>query len=161
MNRQSFEVKVRQIVEQLLAGQPNEDSNVEVKGEWIEASKAARQLAGLANAAGGHPVIWVVGIDEKNRKLVSVEPAEQSVWLARIKSRFEHEHMPDPLWILNVRSDLVRFRFEMPISEAGFRTVSVSDDLPRDGTAPVAGPEVTGRLVYRRRQTATISNAAL
>ena len=56
---------VLEIIEQVESGQPNEDYRVELKAEWPDAKKAARRIAGHANAAHGEPILWVIGVDEK------------------------------------------------------------------------------------------------
>ena len=55
------------IIERVQKHQPIEDSRVELKSEWIDATKAARQIAGHANASHGEPILWLIGIDEKKR----------------------------------------------------------------------------------------------
>jgi len=46
-----WEALVRRIVERVLQGAPVEDSRVELKRDAADTVKAARQLAGLLNAA--------------------------------------------------------------------------------------------------------------
>ncbi|PYS76160.1 MAG: hypothetical protein DMF66_16260 [Acidobacteria bacterium] len=54
------------MVEQIRCGQPNEDARVELKAAWPnDAYKAARQIAAHANPAGGEPILWVIGVDQK------------------------------------------------------------------------------------------------
>ena len=48
------------VINSVDAGHPSEDARVELKAEWIEAQKAARQIAGHANAARGDPILWLV-----------------------------------------------------------------------------------------------------
>jgi hypothetical protein len=77
------------IVEAAKEGKPVEDSFVELKSELPQEEKAARGLAGLANAAGGEPVIWLVGIDEKSHKVVGAPKVEFSSWYPRIRRLFD------------------------------------------------------------------------
>jgi len=70
-------------------GKPVEDSFVELKSELPQEEKAARGLAGLANAASGEPVIWLVGIDEKSHKVVGAPKVEFSSWYPRIQRLFD------------------------------------------------------------------------
>jgi hypothetical protein len=61
-----IEAWVLRVVDQVKKGQPNEDRRVELKAEWIEPpEKAARQIAGHANAARGSNILWIIGLDEK------------------------------------------------------------------------------------------------
>jgi hypothetical protein len=68
--------------------QPVEDSNVEVKSEWIEPVKAARRLAGQANSARGEHILWLIGIDEKNG-VVGAEYQNLANWWPQVKSQFD------------------------------------------------------------------------
>jgi len=70
-------------------GKPVEDSFVELKSELPEEAKAARVLAGSANAAGGESVIWLVGIDEKSRKVVGASKDELSSWYPSLERSFD------------------------------------------------------------------------
>lgn len=54
------------IIDRVQSSQPVEDSRVELKAQWpVELNKAARQIAGHANAAHGESILWLIGIDEK------------------------------------------------------------------------------------------------
>jgi len=77
------------IVDAAKEGKPVEDSFVELKSELPQEAKAARGLAGLANAAGGEPVIWLVGIDEKRHKVVGASKDELSSWYQRLEHFFD------------------------------------------------------------------------
>lgn len=77
------------IVDAAKEGKPVEDSFVELKAELPQEAKAARGLAGLANAAGGEPVIWLVGIDEKSHKVVGASKDELSSWYQRLEQLFD------------------------------------------------------------------------
>jgi hypothetical protein len=68
--------------------QPVEDSRVELKRQWpTDHSRAARRLAGHANAARGEHVLWVIGIDEQ-AGVVGADYQEASDWLSRLMSNF-------------------------------------------------------------------------
>ena len=59
MRMNDLETRVLLIADAVRAGHPDEDSRVELKGEWPDdPQKAARQLGGQANAAGGEPLLW-------------------------------------------------------------------------------------------------------
>jgi hypothetical protein len=51
------------IVDAVKRNAPHEDSRVECKAEWIAPSAAARRIAAHGNAAGGEPILWLIGLD--------------------------------------------------------------------------------------------------
>jgi hypothetical protein len=77
------------ILEAVTDGKPVEDSFVELKAELPKKAEGARGLAGSANAAGGEPVIWLVGVDEKSHKIVGAAKEELSEWFPRLKRCFD------------------------------------------------------------------------
>lgn len=79
-----LENKVLGIIDRVKAKQPTEDARVELKAEWIDAKKAARQLAGHANAARGQPILWVIGLDE-NKGVVGATKEELANWYPQIE----------------------------------------------------------------------------
>lgn len=79
----------RRVVAAALGGHSVEDSIVELKANWPSADKAAEQLAGHANAAHGEHILWIVGVDENNRKLSSIDPAEKGDWYQSIQKCFD------------------------------------------------------------------------
>src|SRR5437667_2888779 len=89
MTSQEIEAWTRQVVDAALSGQRIEDSQIEVKSEWLEPQKAARQLAGHANAAGGSPILWIIGVDETARALTDAAPTEKANWIAGVASFFD------------------------------------------------------------------------
>jgi hypothetical protein len=72
----------------VLDGKPVEDFRVELKSAWIADHKAARRIAGHANAASGERILWIVGIDE-TKGLTGVKPTDFADWWAGVKSRFD------------------------------------------------------------------------
>ena len=89
LTHQEVEVWTREIVEAVLANQRIEDSRVELKSSWPEPRKAADRLAAHANAARGSAILWLIGVDEKNRKLTNVDPVELANWLRSVESFFD------------------------------------------------------------------------
>ena len=49
----------------------------------------ARRLAGLANAARGERVLWIVGVDEDTHQVVGAGEVELSDWWAGVASHFD------------------------------------------------------------------------
>ncbi|BAZ30430.1 hypothetical protein NIES4074_28900 [Cylindrospermum sp. NIES-4074] len=79
---------VLKIIDQVEAGQPNEDSRVELKSEWIDAKKAARLIAGHANAARGESILWLIGVDEK-KGVMGAGNMELANWYPQVESQFD------------------------------------------------------------------------
>jgi hypothetical protein len=88
MKPYQVETWVLEIIARVEAGQPIEDSQVELKSAWPLPEKAARQIAGHANAAQGGQILWLIGIDEKTG--VTGAPYEElAEWYPQVKSNFE------------------------------------------------------------------------
>jgi len=104
MQKSQVESRVYQIVDIVNAGQIVEDDRVELKGEWIDAKKSARLVAGHANASRGEPILWLMGLDEK-RGVQKIEPGEFSNWWNQFKSRFNEGIHPDLVHHINVPVD--------------------------------------------------------
>lgn len=71
-----------------------EDTRVELKATLPDAAKAARRLAGHANAAGGASILWLIGVGNDG-KIVSGSPPDQAAWLSQVKSCFCDGASPD------------------------------------------------------------------
>lgn len=90
MKNAELEVWVRSIVDRAMAGLPSEDSRVELKSEWPDnLPRAARQIAGLCNAARGTHVLWIIGVDEKARRVVPLPTYDRAAWWHGIHSQFD------------------------------------------------------------------------
>lgn len=83
-----LEAWVISVLDRVRAGSPIEDSRIEVKRDWIEADKAARRLGGLANAALGEPVLWLVGVDEKAQAIPGASAQSLPSWVDQVNSCF-------------------------------------------------------------------------
>lgn len=82
------EAKVLAVVDAIQRGQRVEDDLIECKREWPNSEKA-RQLAGSCNRARGHPVIYVIGIDEKDGVVLPLGSTDPSSWWPGISARFD------------------------------------------------------------------------
>lgn len=91
MKKQELETLARNIIAQVIAGNTVEDSGVELKSTWLEAEKAARRLAAHANSARGDAIVWLMGIDEKGKKVVGFEINEMSNWINKLAKQFDGE----------------------------------------------------------------------
>jgi hypothetical protein len=102
MRKHEIENWVLRVVDQVKAGQPNEDSRVELKTDWLKPDKAAWQIAGHANAARGDLILWLIGVDEKGQTVVGANHIELSSWYPAVKSKFDQGIAPILIIDLNV-----------------------------------------------------------
>lgn len=92
MELQQLEARVQGIVEAAISGQQTEDSRVELKARWPEPGhRAARQIAGLANAAGGGHILWILGVNEGKRLVTPLEQVEPSNWWSTTRRWFDDQ----------------------------------------------------------------------
>jgi hypothetical protein len=90
VTKAQLENKANDVLARVTARQPIEDSYVECKTDWPdEYPRAARQLAGSANAARWEPVTWLIGVDERNAAVPGAIEAELSNWYARVQAEFD------------------------------------------------------------------------
>lgn len=96
MNKQT-EVRIIDLVNHVVAGGTCEDDVVECKSQLPEDTRrAARQIAGLLNAARGATAIWIVGLDEKAHQVVTVQNGpDPASWLPGVQKYFRGLD-PDP-----------------------------------------------------------------
>jgi len=64
MKPSQIEAWALNVIARVINGQPNEDSRVELKSEWIAPPDAARRIAAHANAAFGDSILWIIGVDQ-------------------------------------------------------------------------------------------------
>ncbi len=88
MHATDLDAIVRDVLARIEAKQHVEDSRIELKSAWPNPQKAARRIAGHANAGRGAPVLWIIGIDEK-RGLVGCEHTATHNWWAQVASYFD------------------------------------------------------------------------
>jgi hypothetical protein len=104
MRRHEIENWALAIIERVRQGQPVEDAQVELKATWPrDPGKAARRLAGHANAARGEPILWLIGVDEQAGTVPGVDFADLATWWSGISAAFD-ELAPDPV-SLNVPAE--------------------------------------------------------
>lgn len=104
MDRRRLEARVLDIVERVTGGGRVDDDLVECKSGWIEPTKAARRLAGHANAGRGDDILWIVGLDEDKGCVVPLDGQEVSNWWAQVEKRFADGVTPD-IDVLNVPTE--------------------------------------------------------
>jgi hypothetical protein len=89
MRRAELEAWVLEVLERVEQSKPVEDSRVELKREWPDPERAARRIAGHANAARGEPVLWIVGADEQAQCVTGAPREELANWWPRVEHCFE------------------------------------------------------------------------
>ena len=145
MDTRQIESWALEIVDRVTAGEPQEDSRVELKADWpSNAYRTARQLAGHANAARGEPILWLIGLHEE-RGLVGARKRELAAWMNQVKSKFDGAS-PDVTDVnMSVKGKaLVALQFET--SRSPFVVVSSHREQSHRGTARLEVPwrESTG-----------------
>ncbi len=77
-----------QVIGRVENKQPVEDSRVELKAGFVDATRAARRIAGHLNAARGDDVLWLIGVDEE-RGVVGVHATEFAGWYNGVRACFD------------------------------------------------------------------------
>jgi len=88
LNRQQIEAWALEIAERVKADTRVEDSLVELKANWPDPEKAARRIAGHANAARGESILWIIGLDE-SKGVCDFDDSEIADWWAKVQTCFD------------------------------------------------------------------------
>src|SRR5437016_570969 len=99
MLRHQLEGWALNVLDRVVSGGRIEDSRVEAKRDWPEKVDAARKIAGHANAAGGNPILWLIGVDEKDHTVPGADYKELADWFPGVRSQFDD--LAPPLQDLN------------------------------------------------------------
>lgn len=91
MRPSDVEEWAQRVIAALQDGRALEDSRVELKSGWPEPEKAARRIAGHANAACGEDILWLVGVTEDGA-LPGLDAKDLASWWPRVKA-----HMRPPV----------------------------------------------------------------
>jgi len=91
MRKLQIETWALDIIRRVETGQPHEDFRVELKRTWIPPKKAARRIAGHANAARGEPILWLIGVDEC-KGVIGANYKDLSDWYQQVKVQFDGVH---------------------------------------------------------------------
>src|SRR5687767_11462689 len=91
MRPQEVEIWARNVVDALTSNRPVEDIRLELKAAWIDPPNAARRLAAHANAARGSSILWLIGVDERNRSVTQIIPTELANWYPAVARHFDGE----------------------------------------------------------------------
>lgn len=89
MNRRQLEAWALQIIDSIKDKIIAEDSLVEFKRTFPDAQKAARRIAGHANAARGDSILWLIGIDEKQGVVGINNDIDLATWWPQVESCFD------------------------------------------------------------------------
>ena len=125
MRKEEVVEKAKAAVHSVQRNGPAEDSFVEFKTVFPDVAtqdstvKAARQLAGQANAATPEPIMWVIGVEEKTRKVQGADKKELSNWYSRVAKSFDG---PAPA----LSQSCILHDFDKPVVAVVFET----DDAP-------------------------------
>lgn len=95
-----------------------EDDRVELKSNWIPATKAARRLAAHANTARGEPILWLIGLREDGIFPASEAAPDPADWFAEVCRWFDSE---PPL----LERHLVVSGYERPVTALLFDTSAI------------------------------------
>jgi len=83
-----IEAWATEIINRVNSKNPIEDIRVELKSEWPDPQKAARRIAGHANAARGEPILWLIGVDE-DKGVKGATHEELANWFISIQEEFD------------------------------------------------------------------------
>jgi hypothetical protein len=89
VKRHELEAWVLELVDRALRGQPIEDDRVELKSSVTDTVRAARRLAAHANTAGGAEILWIVGLDERQRRLTNGGREDAAPWVQQVAAQFD------------------------------------------------------------------------
>jgi hypothetical protein len=141
-----IETWTRRVVRVIREGKKFEDDNVELKRELIaDKNKAARRIAGHANAAGGPNVLWIIGIDESNGQITSaINEPDLATWWQSVQSQFS-EWAPsmqsllipleDGSHVMALVFDATRKPYVVKIENGGGMATAATLEVPwREGT---------------------------
>ena len=90
MRLTQIEAWALKVADDITHGRPVEDARVEIKSKWPEElNGVARRIAGHANAAGGEPILWLIGLDEKAGSVVGADQNEMATWYPKVQEEFD------------------------------------------------------------------------
>jgi hypothetical protein len=89
------EIRANRVLDAVRNGAPVEDALVELKREWpTDHKRAARRLAGHANAARGAPILWLIGVQDDGSDVPGVSQADLATWWAQVRACFADDVYP-------------------------------------------------------------------
>jgi hypothetical protein len=94
MLSQQIEGRVLNLVDRVVQGARVEDFRVECKADWPPTARAARRIAGHANAARGEPILWIIGLDEDGHRVTGASDVELADWWPQVTACFDEGIKP-------------------------------------------------------------------
>ena len=88
MNPSQIEYWALSIVDRVKRRQPVEDNRVELQSNWSDPDDAARRIAEHSNSAGGEPILWLIGVDERNGTIIGTDKNEMANWWPSVRAYF-------------------------------------------------------------------------
>ncbi len=89
-------MRVQDIVKRVVAGGKVEDDFVEAKAVWPPGpQKVARRIAGMANTAGGSPILWIIGLDEGGHQVADLGDTDIANWWSAVEAKFTDDVAPN------------------------------------------------------------------
>jgi hypothetical protein len=88
MRPSQIEAWVLQVIDRIARNSPIEDMRVEAKADWPVPEKAARRIAGHANASRGEYALWIIGLDE-DKGVTGAAQKDLATWLPQVQAQFE------------------------------------------------------------------------
>lgn len=90
MTPQEIEAWAIRVADSVSDGVRVEDDRVECKAQWpSDHQKAARRIAGHANAARGVSILWLVGIDEDGGRVAGTDHVDLDSWWSQVERWFD------------------------------------------------------------------------
>jgi hypothetical protein len=95
-DRIHLEAWANEVLDSVSRGQIKEDDRIEFKSKWpTELHRAARQIAGMANAARGSEVLWMIGVDTRQTP-PWIDPGDTEIanWWPSVRKYFAENNYP-------------------------------------------------------------------
>jgi hypothetical protein len=93
------------VIARVFAGQPTEDSRIELKAAWPDVKQAARRLAGHANASYGGSVLWLIGVDQNAKTVSGADNKELANWYPQLQKEFDGHVAPHLIADVNLSAE--------------------------------------------------------
>ncbi|MCD8485343.1 MAG: ATP-binding protein [Desertifilum sp.] len=145
-----FENPSRESLRQLLANNTGEYDDLDFKGEWIDSSKLAKHIIGMANKSGG---VIIFGVDESDNQLITkgIVLDDKTDFKKNI-----NKFIPEQL-----KYEVIDFSYEdseyPKIKDKSFRVIVIEYDpkhIPFMAKKP--GKDIKHNVIYTRKNTSTV-----
>jgi hypothetical protein len=89
MKKREIHAWAAAVCDRVKSGVTNEDSQVEFKADWPDPKRAARRIGAHANSMHSEPILWLVGVDEKNGVIGLSTSRDPGAWYEECRSVFD------------------------------------------------------------------------